>query len=128
LKRLPAASRGKLTSAFSISSGFLSSLLRNMDSSFFAIQFLKKRYKGGLSMPIRLRMPAEKEERITKVAVRSGETKTAFILEAVDEKLGLEKSRAQLVRELAGWMSHEEAEDLRKSVAFSRRIHPGDWE
>jgi hypothetical protein len=73
-------------------------------------------------------MPAEKERRIKKVAAKSGKTKTAFILEAVDEKLGLRKSREQLVRELAGWMSPEEAEDLRRSVAISRQIHPGDWE
>ena len=79
-------------------------------------------------MPISLRMPAEKERRIKKVAAKSGKTKTAFILEAVDEKLGLRKSREQLVRELAGWMSPEEAEDLRKSVAISRQIRPGDWE
>ena len=79
-------------------------------------------------MPISLRMPAEKEKRIKKVAAKSGKTKTAFILEAVDEKLGLRKSREQLVRELAGWMSPEEAEDLRKSVAPSRQIRPGDWE
>jgi len=79
-------------------------------------------------MPISLRMPAEKEERIKKAAAKSGKTKTAFILEAVDQKLGLRKSREQLVRELAGWMSPEEAEDLRKAVAPSRQIHPGDWE
>ena len=79
-------------------------------------------------MPISLRMPAEKEKRIKKVAARSGKTKTAFILEAVEEKLGLRKSRDQLVRELAGWMGHEEAEDLRKAVAPFRQIHPGDWE
>ena len=79
-------------------------------------------------MPISLRIPTEKEKKIKTVAARSGKTKTAFILEAVDEKLGLRKNRDQLVRELAGWMSHEEAEDLRKAVALSRRIHPGDWE
>jgi len=78
-------------------------------------------------MPISLRIPAEKEKRIKKVAARSGKTKTAFILEAVDEKLGLRKSREQMVRELAGWMGHGEAEDLRKAVASPRQIHPGDW-
>jgi len=78
-------------------------------------------------MPISLRVPAEKEKRIKKIAAKSGKTKTAFILEAVDEKLGLRKSREQLVRELAGWMSPDEAEDLRKAVAPSRQINPGDW-
>jgi len=79
-------------------------------------------------MPISLRIPTEKEKKIKKIAARSGKTKTAFILEAVDEKLGLRKNRDQLVRELAGWMGHEEAEDLRKAVAPFRQIHPGDWE
>jgi hypothetical protein len=73
-------------------------------------------------------MPAEKERRIKKVAAKSGKTKTAFILEAVDEKLGLRKNREQLVREVAGWMSPVEAEELRKAIAPSREIHPGDWE
>ena len=79
-------------------------------------------------MPISLRIPTEKEKKIKKIAARSGKTKTAFILEAVDEKLGLRKNRDQLVRELTGWMSHEDAEDLRKAVALPRQIHPGDWE
>ena len=35
--------------------------------------------------------------------------KTTFILEAVDEKMGLVKGREQIVRELSGWLSHEEA-------------------
>ena len=78
-------------------------------------------------MPISLRIPPGKEKKIKKVAARSGKTKTAFILEAVDEKFGLRKNRGQWVRELAGWMGHEEAEDLRKAVAPSRQIHPGDW-
>jgi hypothetical protein len=78
-------------------------------------------------MPVSLRIPAEKEKRIKKVAARSGKTKTAFILEAVDEKLGLRKGREQVVRELAGWMGHAEAEDLRKAIAPARQIRPGDW-
>ncbi len=79
-------------------------------------------------MPISLRIPAEKEKRIKRVAAKAGKTKTAFILEAVDEKIGLRKSREQLVRELAGWMSPEEAEELRKAIAPCRQVHPGDWE
>jgi len=42
--------------------------------------------------------------------------KTTFILEAVDEKMGLVKGREQIVRELSGWLSHEEAKELRKAV------------
>ena len=44
-------------------------------------------------MPISLRIPPEKEEMIKRVAVKTGKTKTALILEAVDEKLGLVKKR-----------------------------------
>ncbi len=78
-------------------------------------------------MPVRLRMPAEKEKRTKKVTARSGRTKTAFILEAVDEKLGLRKSREEVVRELSCWLGHEEAKALREAVAPSRRVRPGDW-
>ncbi len=49
------------------------------------------------------------------------------ILEAIDEKLGLVKNRGQTIRELAGWMSHEEAEELRQSLKVFDAIHEGDW-
>jgi hypothetical protein len=44
-------------------------------------------------MPLSLRIPSDKEEMIRKVAARAGKSKTSFIVEAVDEKLGLHKSR-----------------------------------
>lgn len=78
-------------------------------------------------MPISLRIPPEKEEMIREMAAKAGKSKTAFILEAIDEKLGLVKSRQQTVRELAGWMSHEEAEELRASLDVFSEIHEGDW-
>ena len=56
-----------------------------------------------------------------------GTTKTALILKAVDEKLGLTKTREQTIRELAGWLSHEEADELRKSVDAFNQIGEGDW-
>jgi hypothetical protein len=37
--------------------------------------------------------------------------------EATDEKLGRIRTGAQMIRDLAGWLSHEEEEELRKSVA-----------
>jgi predicted DNA-binding protein len=79
-------------------------------------------------MPLSLRMPSAKEERIRRAAAKSGKSKTAFILEAVDEKLGLQKSREQVIRELSGWLSHEEAEELRKTVEVFNSIHQGDWD
>ncbi|MCF6290316.1 MAG: ribbon-helix-helix domain-containing protein [Desulfobacterales bacterium] len=79
-------------------------------------------------MAISLRIPADKEELIRKVAQKTGKTKTAVILEAVDAKLGLQKNRKQLIRELAGWMPHTEAEELRDSLQIFNRINEGDWE
>ena len=79
-------------------------------------------------MPVSLRIPAEKEEKIKKAAAKSGKTKTAYILEAVDEKLGLIKSRQRVIRELAGWMNREKAEELRKTVAAFDKVHQGDWD
>lgn len=78
-------------------------------------------------MPISLRIPPEKEKLIQKFAKKEGTTKTAVILNAVDEKLGLTKTREQKIRELAGWLSHEEADELRKSVEVFNQIHEGDW-
>ncbi len=57
-----------------------------------------------------------------KSVARSRKTKTAYILEAVDEKLGLVKKREQVVRELAGWLIHEEAQELRKAVEIFSRV------
>jgi predicted DNA-binding protein len=79
-------------------------------------------------MPISLRIPPEKEKKILKYAKKAGMTKTAVILSAVDEKLGLTKSREQAIRELAGWLSHEEAAELREAVKVFNQIQEGDWE
>jgi len=81
-----------------------------------------------LTMPISLRIPPEKEKKIEKFAKKSGMTKTAVILSAVDEKLGLTQNREQIIRELAGWLSHEEASELREAVDVFSQIHEGDWE
>jgi uncharacterized protein (DUF1778 family) len=40
-------------------------------------------------MPVSLRIPSEKDEILKKAAAKSRKTKTAYILDAVDEKLGL---------------------------------------
>ena len=79
-------------------------------------------------MPISLRIPAKKEKLIQKAAKKAGTTKTAIILEAVDEKLGLTKTREQLIREMAGWLTSEEAHELRESVKVLSHIDEGDWE
>lgn len=79
-------------------------------------------------MPLSLRIPAKKEELLRKAAAKAGKTKSAFIIEAIDEKLGLSKNREKEVRKLAGWMSHEEAESIRNSVKVFDKIHKEDWD
>ena len=77
-------------------------------------------------MPVSLRIPSQKDEMLTRAAARGRKTKTAFILEAVDEKLGLVKNREQVVRELAGWLSHAEAQELRKAVEIFEKVEEED--
>jgi len=79
-------------------------------------------------MPLSLRIPPEKEKIINRAAAKAGKTKSAFILEAVDEKLGLVKDREQTIRKLAGWLSTEEAKKLRESLRVFSQIHEGDWD
>jgi predicted DNA-binding protein len=78
-------------------------------------------------MPLSLRIPPNKTQLIKKAAAKSGKSKSAYILEAVEEKLGLIKGREKIIRELAGWMSHEEAEELRRAVEIFNQINEGDW-
>jgi hypothetical protein len=79
-------------------------------------------------MPLSLRIPPEKEALIRKAAHRAGKSKTSFIVEAVDEKLGLHKSREALIREMAGWLTHPEAEELRQSVKIFEQLNEEDWD
>jgi uncharacterized protein (DUF1778 family) len=79
-------------------------------------------------MPLSLRIPSGKDEMIKRAAAKKKKTKTAFILEAVDEKLGLVKPREQIIRELAGWLSHEEAQELREAVEIFDKVNEGDWD
>ena len=79
-------------------------------------------------MPVSLRIPPEKEEMIRKAAAKSRKSKTAYILDAIDEKLGIVRNRERTIRELAGWMSHDEAEELRSLLKVFDEIHEGDWD
>jgi len=79
-------------------------------------------------MPVSLRIPSGKDEMLRKAAAKSRKTKTAYILEAVDEKLGLVKNREQLARELAGWLLHEEAQELRKTVEIFDKVDEEGWD
>ncbi len=79
-------------------------------------------------MPLSLRISPKKETLIKKAAMRAGKTKSAYILEAVDEKLGLVQDREKMIRKLAGWLSHDEAEELRKAIKIFDQINQGDWD
>ena len=79
-------------------------------------------------MPISLRIPPDKEKKIQQYAEKTGSTKTAVILDAVDEKLGLTKTREQTIREMAGWLSREEADELRRSLDVFGQINKEDWD
>lgn len=78
-------------------------------------------------MPLSLRIPPEKEKMINMASKKAGKTKTAYVIEAIDEKLGISKNLGQSIRDLAGWLSHEEAEELRKSLDTFSQINEGDW-
>ena len=78
-------------------------------------------------MPLSLRIPPEKEQMIKIASQKAGKTKSAFIVEAIDEKLGLVKNRKQTIRQLAGWLTPEEAEELRASLDVFNQINEGDW-
>ncbi len=78
-------------------------------------------------MPLSLRIPPEKEKMIIAASKKAGKSKSAFIVEAIDEKLGLAKNREQTIRQLAGWLTHEEAKELRTSLEVFNQINEGDW-
>jgi predicted DNA-binding protein len=85
-------------------------------------------FKGGnVKMPLSLRIPPEKEKMIKIASEKAGKTKSAFIAEAIDEKLGIIKDREKMVRQLAGWLTHEEAEELRNSLDVFNHIVEDDW-
>jgi hypothetical protein len=78
-------------------------------------------------MLFRLKISDEKEKLIQQASEKTGMSITAFIMEAIDEKLGFAKNREKLIRELAGYLSHEEAEDLRKTVNHFNEINEEGW-
>ena len=78
-------------------------------------------------MPMSLRIPIQKENMIEKAAMKERKTKTAFVIEAIDEKLGLVRNRESALRNFAGWLSSKEAEELRRATAVFENIQEGDW-
>lgn len=78
-------------------------------------------------MQVSLRVPRETNERLSILAEKTGKTKTALILEALEEKYALKKDRASLIRNLAGWMSKVESDALRNAVSDFDTVHDKDW-
>ena len=78
-------------------------------------------------MPISLRIPLKTNSRLQALATQKGKTKTALILEALDEKYNLKKSRRELIRESAGWMPPDEGAELREATAVFDNVDDGDW-
>jgi len=78
-------------------------------------------------MPISLRITSDKEEIIKKQASLSGKTKTKFILEAIDDKLGISGDREQFIRHFAGWLTSDEADELRRSLDVFEKVNEEDW-
>ena len=85
------------------------------------------RYREVILMPMSLRIPIQKENMIEKAAVKEKKTKTAFVIEAIDEKLGLVKNRESALRNFAGWLSSKEAQELRRATSVFETIQEGDW-
>jgi hypothetical protein len=79
-------------------------------------------------MPISLRIPPKKEELINRAARKAGQTKTGFILDAVDEKLRLVENREQTIRKTAGWLNPKEASRLSEDLMIFAKIDEADWQ
>lgn len=79
-------------------------------------------------MPVSLRVPPETSAHLKSLAEKTGKTKTALIMEALNEKYPLKENRSQLIRELAGWMLPAECEALREAVADFDTTDEKDWQ
>ncbi|MBP7866796.1 MAG: TraY domain-containing protein [Acidobacteria bacterium] len=77
-------------------------------------------------MTVSLRMSAETKEKLKQAAEASGRTQSRYILDLVEDSLGLSE-RERKVRALAGWMSDVEAAELSENLAVFETVHPGDW-
>jgi hypothetical protein len=78
-------------------------------------------------MHISLRVPAKTGDRLKALEAATGKTKTALVLEALQEKYEPQTNRSQLIRDLAGWMSKSECDELRKSAAELDTVDEEDW-
>lgn len=79
-------------------------------------------------MQVSFRVPQKTNAFLKSLAEKTGKTKTALIIEALEEKYALQKNRSQLIRELAGWMPAEDCEELRNAVADFDAVDDKDWQ
>ena len=78
-------------------------------------------------MQVSLRVPPKTGDRLNSLAKKTGKTKSALIMEALDEKYRPEKDRSQLIRELSGWMPKTECKELREAVTEFNTVDDEDW-
>lgn len=78
-------------------------------------------------MQVSLRVSPETNSKLQALAKKTGKTKTALILEALNHRYELEKDHSHLIRDLAGWMSKAECDELRRAVADFDTVDHGDW-
>lgn len=78
-------------------------------------------------MPITLKIPPETDSILKALARMEGKTKATLILEALKEKYSFKKKRRELIKNSAGWMSPDEAAELRNSVAVFDLVDEKDW-
>ena len=78
-------------------------------------------------MQVSLRVPPKTGDRLNSLARKTGKTKSALIMEALDEKYCPKKDRAQLVRELSGWMPKTDCNELREAVSAFNTVNDEDW-
>ncbi len=62
------------------------------------------------------------------LAIASAYAAVNAFLEAIDEKIGIVKNREKTIRDLAGWMSHQETKELRKSLEVFNKGNEEDWD
>jgi len=79
-------------------------------------------------MQVSLRVPPKTGCRLNALAKKTGKTKSALIMEALDEKYCPEKDRAQIIRELSGWMPKTECSELREAVTEFNTVNEQDWQ
>ena len=67
-------------------------------------------------MQISMRVSEKTGNRLNSLAKKTGKTKSALIVEALNEKYCPDTDRAQLIRDLSGWMPKTECNELREAV------------